>query len=97
MLKPYDGDLGYLEAELQWIEARCQRIAAQRRLEAAAGRAPSESSPYGPPAESPRQIQAKIKRHRTEEDRLRTEIDGRLTATRATPQPMALDLFCSLY
>lgn len=102
VMNPYESDLHYLEAELQWIEARCQRIGAQRRLESASGRSPSETTPFGPPAESPRQLQTKVKRHRVDEDRLRVEIEARLSATHASTAPgdrakLGLDAFCGMY
>ncbi len=98
MTKPYEGNLAYLEAELQWIEARCQRLGAQRKLAESGVRAQAESSPFssGVP-ESPRQLSTRLKRHRADETRLREEIDARLVATRAAGEAPALDRFCALY
>lgn len=98
MTKAFAGDLEYLEAELQWIEARCQRLGAQRKLEETRGSPPADPSPFGPSvAETPRQLQARLKRQSSEESTLRATIDDRLAASRAAGTPPALDRFCALY
>ena len=77
--KPYKDDLEYLGHELEWIEQRCLRLGAQRRLAAPADDDPlAESATTGLDDTETRRLELAVKRYDRAEHRLRSEIDRRL-------------------
>jgi len=97
---PYEGDLEYLQDELDWIEARARRIFDEellRKLEAgeevddfAGGRYIDEVPP-------PRVVRARAERHRGREEKLRADIDYSLLQTRNAGTSLALDRLCDTH
>ncbi len=91
---PFRTDLEYLEVELQWIEARCRRIAAEQALQ----RIELDEEPHhrhmGDDA-SPRTLMRRARESRAQEQELRTVLDRRLAEHAASDRPpLALDRLC---
>ena len=96
--QPYATDLDYIQDEMAWVEARCLRLGTQYKLERMAGEEAEEArcdSHQSHP--SPFALQARLRRLKTKEARLRSGIDGRLKATRASGNDIALDRLQHLY
>ncbi len=97
---PFESDLAYLQAELAWLEARVNRIAAERKLDRLEARdAPRPSRGPGPYSwddeESPRMVHTRATRAAEVETELRTTLDARLAVHRASAsKQLALDDLC---
>lgn len=91
----WDSDLAYLQSELMWIDARCQRIALERRLSGDARRA--RVNPFGRVHDDndddvdPATLMSRLHAARRKELSLRSTLDGRLEQHRIQGQPLALD------
>lgn len=92
-LAPWPSDLAYLQAELGWIEARCERLIVERR---ALG-SDSDGAPRGVFARgdrdepSPSVARTRLPAARALEEQLRAAIDARLALHRAGAASLALD------
>ena len=95
---PFASDLVYIEAELAWIEARCVRIALERRRDVSADDREAGRGGFGEGArETPGQLADRIKAARGAEDRLRSSIDDRLVVHRLAGPELALDRLARLH
>ena len=90
---PFINDLAYIQAELEWIELRAQRIAVERRLALLEDEESPQQFRRGRYDErSPRQLFGQSRRLREREDGLRTWIDACRASDSNTP--LALDALC---
>lgn len=91
---PWSSDLDYLRAELEWIEARCERLALERLAVRVAS--PDYHPSFGDPvskidrASLPRRV---AEAHELEKT-MRVVVDERLAAHRAKGAELALDRLC---
>jgi SpoVK/Ycf46/Vps4 family AAA+-type ATPase len=98
--QPFEDDLDYLQHELEWLEVRCWRLAAERVLERVVEKSPERRRRhYGrDEEENPGTLRAKIKRLVAEEQKHREAIDARLEVHRRGEAPaVALDEVCEMY
>jgi SpoVK/Ycf46/Vps4 family AAA+-type ATPase len=96
-LQPFDTDLAYLEAELEWVAIRCKRIGAEGGLGRVGG-GPSDTDKW---AESKAVYRARIKGRVRElqanEKAIREVIDIRRGLNQEIGKPLALDKICQTY
>ena len=96
---PYPTDLDYLQAELDWVEARFRRLVAERALRRSSGE--PHTSPWADMEDddlpNPRVLPRTIQRHRKQEDAARRSIDERLGAGAAAGQVSALERIAATY
>jgi len=96
--KPYTTDLAYIQDEMAWVETRCLRLGIQFKLDRMAGDDPDDTCHDShQPHPSPFTLQARLKRLKAKEGRLRRSIDKCLGATRKTCFDVALDRLQELY
>ena len=88
----YENDLDYLQDELNWLEARCERLATQRVLSEDGG-----GSFFSRRDEDPEVAAKRLKRQCKAEKALRKRIDERLLEHQEAGRPTALDQLCSLH
>lgn len=95
-VEAYGDNLEYLQDELHWIEARCQRIITQRKIDEKTGEVdpPSWSRHDDEPLSA---LEARKKRLECIEEDRRTHIDRRLEKTRASDYRLALEELVDLY
>ena len=95
-IAPFPSDLAYLEAELQWVTLRCQRIGTERRLSAAAaGQRPNRWEREED--HDPRRLGDRLMVLMAQEDDLRRWIDACREASRREGAELALDRLCEAY
>jgi SpoVK/Ycf46/Vps4 family AAA+-type ATPase len=94
--EPFESDLVYLQWEMEWIQARCKRIEAQRELSAVQRGKTSRAHPFSsrPHHGDPKTLQLSLERLQKLESQLRAHVDARLEATRNQGVKLKMDELC---
>lgn len=99
--QPYADDLDYLQAEVEWVVARCRRIGLQRALDKAVGRDDGEAfvrAMASADGDAPvAMLRRRLARFLRNERHVRADVDARLAVTRAAGRVLALDRMCDLH
>jgi hypothetical protein len=94
--RPFQGDLEYLAAELDWIRIRSRRIELQRTLGEIDEGTPRQGH-FRSHAVSLANSADRVRRYLDEENAIRLEIDTRLALNRADGPAIGLDRMCEEY
>jgi hypothetical protein len=95
-IKPFTTNANYIESEIHWLCVRTSRLAAEQELRAAERDINSHGTRVGrrhkPVAADEARRLATV--FRTQEDKLRADIDARIEATRKSGVTLGLDRLC---
>lgn len=94
---PYEDDLAYIEDELRWIRARCERIGAGNLARTPKSKRATLQRSFMDDDINPRAQALLEARLRVVEQACRAEIDARLQVSRQSGRVLALDAVCTTY